>query len=186
MNNQRRTRTAGIAGLIGLVAVVVGLGGPVPSGAAEPAAPAPIAVELLSPRSTFTDDVRMQVKVKLDGRGTNVVNLRDPSQIVVARITVQPGARFPWHTHPGPVLVAVEQGGLTYVNADDCVERHYPVGTAFVDPGQGNVHTAFNGTGEVTVLYATFLDAPAAGPLTVTEGVVEPADCQVEVGAHTH
>jgi hypothetical protein len=36
----------------------------------------------------------------------------------------------------------------------------------------------------VTVLYATFFEAPASGPLTITEGVEVPDDCAVEAGAH--
>jgi hypothetical protein len=31
----------------------------------------------------------------------------------------------------------------------------------------------------VTVFYATFFEVPAVGPLTITEGVEAPADCQV-------
>ena len=84
-----------------------------------------------------------------------------------AAFTVQPGAQFPWHSHAGPVVVNVVSGELTYVEADDCVERPYPAGTAFVDPGQGNVHTAFNDTDGVTVFVATFFSAPAEGPLLI-------------------
>ena len=51
----------------------------------------------------------------------------------MARITVQPGAQFPWHTHPGLVIVNVSQGELTYIMAHDYA-RDYPTGTAFVDP----------------------------------------------------
>lgn len=148
--------------------------------------PPPIAVELLTPRAEFTDNIQGQFRVKLDGHATNVLNMKDPSRTVVARITVQPGAQFPWHTHPGPVLVNVAQGELVYVSAKDCVPRPYPAGTAFIDPGHGNVHTAFNSAGDVTVLVATFFEAPAAGPLTITEGVAVPADCDVQAGVHAH
>jgi quercetin dioxygenase-like cupin family protein len=155
------------------------------SRAQEP--PPPIAVELLSPRSTFTDDVALKVRYKLDGTARRrVIRMGDPSRTVVARITVQPGAHFPWHTHPGPVFVNVAQGELVYVQAKDCVERPYPMGTAFVDPGRGNVHTAFNPTEDVTVLLATFYEATETGPLTITEGVVPPDDCPIEVGTHSH
>jgi hypothetical protein len=65
------------------------------------------------------------------------------------------------------VVVNVVSGELTYVAADDCMERAYPAGTAFVDPGQGHVHTAFNDTSGVTVLVATFFSAPAEGPLLI-------------------
>jgi quercetin dioxygenase-like cupin family protein len=128
-------------------------------------APAPIVVELLTGRHEFTDDVDAQFRLKPSGRPRTVVNF-DPSKMAVAKITVQPGARFPWHTHPGPVLVAVKQGTLVYVYADDCVDRTYPTGTGLVDPGN-NVHYAFNPTGGETVLIATFLGVPATGPLTI-------------------
>ena len=144
--------------------------------------PPPILIELLTPRSLFTDDVRGQFRIKLEGehRTTAVNMLHDASRTVVARITVQPGAQFPWHTHSGPVVVNIAQGELVYVEAHDCIERPYPVGTAFVDPGHGHVHTAFNRIGGVpVVLYATFFEVPAEGPLTITEGVEVPADCLV-------
>jgi quercetin dioxygenase-like cupin family protein len=127
--------------------------------------PAPIVVELLSGRHEFTDDVDAQLRLKPNGRPRTVVNF-DPSKMAVAKITVQPGARFPWHTHPGPVMVAVTQGTLVYVYADDCVDRTYPTGTGLVDPGN-NVHYAFNPTGGETVLIATFLGVPAVGLLTI-------------------
>jgi quercetin dioxygenase-like cupin family protein len=99
---------------------------------------------------------------------------------VVARITVQPGAQFPWHTHPGPVVANVTQGALTYVAADDCVEHEYPAGTAFVDAGGDHVHSAINRTGGPTVVVATFFDAPASGPLTIPRPEEAPADnCQI-------
>jgi quercetin dioxygenase-like cupin family protein len=86
------------------------------------------------------------------------------------RITVDEGARINWHTHPGPVIVTVQAGELTYVNADDCVHRKYRAGTVFLDPGQGNVHAAYNSFAGETILVATFLgveeDAtvPTTGP----------------------
>jgi hypothetical protein len=137
-----------------------------------------------TPRAEFTDDVQMQIRNKIDGHGTGVSNIADPSRVVTAKITMQPGAMFPWHTHPGPVIVTVADGELTYVRADDCVERPYPAGTAFIDPGRGNVHTAFNSSGgdTVTVLYATFFETPLTGPLTVAAEA--PADCDVDTGAH--
>ncbi|HUG39300.1 MAG TPA: hypothetical protein VMM12_02390 [Longimicrobiales bacterium] len=51
-------------------------------------------------RHTFTDKVAAQIRVKPDGRATEVINLQDASNIAVVRFTVQPGVRFPWHSHP--------------------------------------------------------------------------------------
>ena len=40
--------------------------------------------------------------------------------------------------------------------ADGCSEHSYPAGTAFVDPGRGMVHSAYNPTDGETVIVATF------------------------------
>lgn len=182
-----RSMIYAIAGVAAIVLALVGAGlapsrakdsvTPTPNPTETP--PPPILVKELTPRSTFTDKVRGTFRVKLEGQARNVIKMDDPSRTVVARITVQPDAQFPWHTHPGAVIVNVAKGELVYVSASDCVERSYPAGTAFVDPGHGHVHTAFNPTNRVTVFYATFFEVPEEGPLTITEGVEAPADCEV-------
>lgn len=191
--NKKRLGALGIAS-VGLTAVAAGV---LPS-SAETQEPAPIAVELLTPRSRFTDGISVLLMIRHGDRpgpssddellaparrpravgGTQVVNVRDPSNVVTAEITVQPEARFPLHTHAGPVMVTVSRGELTYID-DGCVERVYPAGTAFVDPGRGNVHTAYNSGSDVAVLVATFLEVPAEGPLTITDGI-EARGCEAE------
>ena len=156
------------AGVVAAAAVAVGT-------AQADTPPPPIAVEVLTQRAVFTDDVQLQMRNKVDGHATDVSNSLDPSRTVVAKITVQPGAQFPWHTHPGPVIVNIAEGELTYIMAHDCVDRPYAAGTAFVDPGNGMVHTAVNRTGAVTVLFATFFEVPQAGPLTIP--LDAPTDC---------
>jgi quercetin dioxygenase-like cupin family protein len=161
-----------------LIAVLLIGANALPSAAQEP--PPPISVEPLTGRAVFTDNVDLQIKDKLDGKATEVVNVKDPSRTVTARITVQPGAQFPWHTHPGPVVVNVVEGELTFVAADDCVERDYPADTAFVDAGGDHVHTAFNPTEGPTVLMATFFGAPpGAGSAGLLIPAEAPADCEV-------
>jgi quercetin dioxygenase-like cupin family protein len=68
--------------------------------AQQPPPPPPISVEVLTPRASFTDNIDLEIKVR-QHRHLEVINLEDPSRTVVARITVQPHAQFPWHTHPG-------------------------------------------------------------------------------------
>jgi len=136
----------------------------------------PIASEPLSGRAAFTDDVDVKLKMKVDGREV-VVNAKDPSRTLVSRFTVQPGAKFPWHTHPGPVIVNVTQGELVYVDSEDCAKHSYAAGTAFVDPGHGHAHTAYNPGGVPTVLVATFFEAPAApAPLLIPADTPEGCD----------
>lgn len=139
------------------------------SNAGDPDQPDPIAVEMVgSERTEFTDEVAIEIRLQPEGRSEQVLKLDDPSRVAVARITIQPGATFPWHTHPGPVLAGVEEGELIYTYADDCVDRPYGKGTMFVDPGGDNVHTAHNpSSDEEAVVIATFLDAPMEGKLTL-------------------
>lgn len=167
MSRSRLALTAALIAILLIGAIVL------PSAAQEP--PPPIATEFLTGRAVFTDDVDLKLKVKMDGEATRVVKAKDPSRTVVARLTVQPGAQFPWHSHRGPVVVNVVEGELVYVDADACVERAYPAGSAFVDLGHGHVHTAFNATDDVAVLVATFFEAPEEGPLLIPAEA--PADC---------
>jgi hypothetical protein len=163
--------------------------GPRLDGAAAQQVP-PISVEPLTGRHVFTDDVAVQIRNRPDRRRATVVNLQDGTHLAVLKITVQPGARFPWHTHPGPVAVAVAEGEMTYVYADDCVRRPYPQ-TAFIDPGFDNIHMAFNSSEtDVAVLIATFFGVPAAGPLTLAvsaeAGAALDAKCGFAAAAHAH
>ena len=174
-NRKGKSKRGAALAAAALIAVVVIGANVVPSAAQEP--PPPISTELLTGRATFSADVGLKLKNTVDGEATEVAKAKDASRTVVARITVQPGAQFPWHTHPGPVVANVTQGALTYVAADDCVEHEYPAGTAFVDAGGDHVHSAINRTGGPTVVVATFFDAPESGPLTIA--VEAPADCTV-------
>ena len=152
-----------------VIAVLAGVmaGGAYVLPVAAQAPPLPIVGEPLTPRAVFADAIGLKFMIKQDRRATDVVGVKDPSWTVVVRYTVQPGAQFPWHSHAGPVVVNLVSGALTYVGAEDCVPRTYAAGQAFVDPGQGHVHTAFNPTNAPTVFVATFFDAPAEGSLLI-------------------
>jgi quercetin dioxygenase-like cupin family protein len=173
MRIKRRSLIVALATVAAVTAVILGPlaaqgghGGPIHVDVLTDIAPGNLGGE-------FTDDVSLQFRYRLDGeRRTKVINSHDPSRTVVAEITVDPNGQFPWHTHPGPVVVNVAQGHLTYVQFD-CVHHEYPAGTAFIDPGRGNVHTAFAGP-DGAVLIATFFEIPDSGPLTITDGVTAP------------
>lgn len=154
-------RIALMSVVVAVALIVVGI---VPLAAQED--PPPIATEFLTPRSEFTDDVDLLVKIKPDGERTTVVREKDPSRTIVARFTVQPGVQFPWHSHAGAVVVNLVEGSLIYIE-EDCDEREYTAGTAFVDPGHGHVHSARNPGTTPTVFVATFFGAPESGPLLI-------------------
>lgn len=138
----------------------------------------PITVELLGGPAEFTDDVAVQIRNKFYGRGTDSINLQDGSNIITARVTFQPGAVFPWHTHPGPVLITVVEGEFVYTLAEDCLDRWYPAGTALIDAGFQNVHSAYNPSAtQETVVVATFLGIPEGEPPTEFVDGPDPEVC---------
>jgi quercetin dioxygenase-like cupin family protein len=124
-------------------------------------------------RGTFTDDVSAKFTVSHNGR-TIVSNAKDASQVVFQNLSFAPGGHTGWHSHPGPVVVTVKSGTLTYYEGSGpCVGREYPAGSAFLDPGKGHVHIARNEgpeTVETSVVYfgvpegeSPRIDAPAPG-----------------------
>ena len=122
----------------------------------------------------FTDEVTMTFTVKTDGNRATVVRLNRPEGMATATFELEPGDSFPWHVHPGPVLVSVVGGGeLSYVRASDCEVRPYPAGTVFLEPGP--VHTAFNqGTDTITVVGTFFDVAPG-------EALATPVDLDTQL-----
>lgn len=88
---------------------------------------------------------------------------KDPTDVRVQKIVIDPGGFSGWHHHPGIVIVTVASGAVTFTNSD-CSSTTYgpglPAGAVFVeggdDPGQAS------SVGGATV-YATFV-APHASP----------------------
>jgi hypothetical protein len=88
----------------------------------------------------------------------------DNTDIAVANIVVTPGGHSGWHYHPGPALVVVKTGAITFYHGNDptCTGTVHPAGTAFIE-ADGEVGIARNeGAVEATVV-ATFF-VPAGGP----------------------
>lgn len=171
MDNQRPTRRTPrwrivtVLALAGLAALATGV---LPS-TADHLLPHP---ELLA-RGTFVDDVGATVKVKLDGQRTQVINMRDASDLVILKITIQPGGKAPWHAHSGPgLLINMGEGTFTSILSDDCIPRDYKKGEAFVDPGGGVLHAGRNDSTEDVVLHAVFLGTtgPPVNPAPTPAG----------------
>jgi quercetin dioxygenase-like cupin family protein len=162
----RLVASAAAAFLLLLTVVTVTLGTP---GAGVISAP-------ILARGDFTDDVGVKIKFSTP-YGTGVSDAPAAGEVAVQEVTIAPGGTTGWHSHPGPVVVIVKAGALTYVREDhgQCFETIYPAGTAFVDPGQGHVHTAFNRGTENLVLIATYFDVPAGTSPRIDEPVVPPA-----------
>lgn len=143
----------------------------------------PIAAELLTERHAFTDDVSIEIRQTVDGLPEQVIDLQDATNMLVVRFTIQPGAIFPWHTHPGSVLISIVEGDFVFIYAEDCIERNYTAGDALIDPGFDNVHTAYNPAQQSeTVVMAVLLGAPEDGALTLPVDETEGADLDEACG----
>lgn len=112
-------------------------------------------------RSEFIDEVSAQFKLRRAGTKPQIViQVPNASEVVVLRITFRPGDAIPWHSHPGPAIVAIMEGELINTNASDCVPRPYAAGQAFLDPGAGSVHRVDNLGTVDAVVHVTFLGIP--------------------------
>jgi quercetin dioxygenase-like cupin family protein len=90
--------------------------------------------------------------------------------ILITAITVDPGGTFGWHSHPGPVLVAVSKGTLTVFDSTGhgCRRSTVSAGDAFVEDGH-HVHLARNEGAAPVELNATFLARPGTTEYLKTE-----------------
>ena len=86
------------------------------------------------------------------------IRTRGPRELLVTSITVDPGGSFGWHTHPGPVLVAVSKGTLAVYEAhgSQCPRTTVTAGQAFIEGGD-DVHLARNEGSDPVELNAVFL-----------------------------
>lgn len=112
-------------------------------------------------RGAFADEV--DIKFKTSGNEAAVLHVPRARDTVVQSIDIAPGGHTGWHSHPGPVVVVVAVGQLTFYSSDDptCSPKVYSAGQAFVDSGQGHVHIARNELQDQnTRLLATYFDVP--------------------------
>jgi hypothetical protein len=96
------------------------------------------------------------------------------TDVIVQKITFQPGGHSGWHSHPGPVWITVLSGTMTFYDSDDptCTPIVRSAGQGFLDGATVHAHIARNETGSVAenlaVVYAPSgqpfrFDAPAPG-----------------------
>jgi len=129
-------------------------------------------------RGDFVERVDVKFKTRT-AHGIVVSNAPDAGEVVVQEITIGPNGTTGWHSHPGPVVVVVKSGALTFVEEEKgaCTQRTYVAGTAFVDPGQGHTHMAFNpSSSQNLVLVATYFDVPVGASPRIEVATV-PAAC---------
>jgi quercetin dioxygenase-like cupin family protein len=126
-------------------------------------------------RGSFVDPV--DLKLKVTHGSEEVILAPNAQQTVMQSIVIVAGGHTGWHSHPGPVVVLVKSGELTFYDSEDptCTGRTYTAGQAFIDRGQGHVHFASN-TGAVdTELWVTYFDVPPGGAFRLD--AADPGNC---------
>jgi len=163
-----RIRTAGAA--VATLAVCGVVASSAPAGHARPADPSGVEITPLAHGTIAgrVDADRAGIEIRTKGR-------RD---MLVTAMTVDPGGSFGWHTHPGPVLVAVSKGTLTVYepHGGRCEQSAVTAGQAFVEDG-GQIHLARNEGSDPVELNAIFL--ARVGTKTFLTPVAQPKGCNV-------
>ena len=115
-------------------------------------------------RASFADSTDIKFKVK--GGAQEVIHVPEALETVVQQIVIAPGGHTGWHSHPGPVVVLVKSGQISFYDSDDptCTARVYSAGEAFIDSGQGHVHIARNESAtENLEVWPVYFDVPPGG-----------------------
>jgi quercetin dioxygenase-like cupin family protein len=136
-----------VALLIGLMAAAVGTAlGTGASGFTAETARGPLADRPLDASMHFGP----ATWAKLETKG--------PIDVAQQRIVISPGGTLGWHSHPGPTIVTIFSGTLSFYHAEDCThEIEYATGQSFSNlPDE--IHMARNeGTSPVVVFASYYL-----------------------------
>src|SRR6267143_2133266 len=99
----------------------------------------------------------------------------DNTDIAVANVVIAAGGHSGWHSHPGPVIVVVKTGTVTFYHANDptCTGTVHPAGTVFIEEG-GDVGIARN-EGAVEVNNVVTFFVPAGSPTRID--AANPGNC---------
>jgi len=118
------------------------------------------------------DPVNLLVK---NGDWMTQLRTKGASTLTVVENDVAPGGTFGWHSHPGPSLIIVKSGTLTFYRADDptCTPEVHSAGDAFVDSGL-DVHIGRN-EGTVTAVVIVTRLLPAGAPARIDQP--DPGTC---------
>src|SRR5215212_2377160 len=87
----------------------------------------------------------------------------DGTDAFIQHVRLGPNNQTGWHTHPGPAIVTVAKGSVTYqdAQANRCIDTTYAAGEGFIDRGFGHVHRAIAGADGVD-FYVVYLLPPGS------------------------
>ena len=118
-------------------------------------------------RATFGDPTGEPFKIKRVSDDWQLeIKAKPAFDLAVQSIVFQPGGQSGWHSHPGPVLIMVKSGTMTFYESDDpsCTPIVRTQGQAYLDFGQSpeHSHIARNETDALAENIVTYFVPPGA------------------------
>jgi quercetin dioxygenase-like cupin family protein len=107
-------------------------------------------VNITLARGTLTERARVNIPGLVKFESKTAVDF------VHSELTFQPGDATPWHYHPGPTLVTVKEGEITFTMGN-CAARVYRAGQSFVEGQPGRVGRAQNTGSTVAKVNVVFI-----------------------------
>jgi quercetin dioxygenase-like cupin family protein len=142
---KRMTRTQRKA--IGLTIVVGGVLSYLRSAPAQPGA-----LQVIPLAQGYSPDRHLNLKTK------------GSSDVMQAKLTLQPLGEIGWHTHPGLVIIIATAGALTEHHSNGCISLHQAGSVIIEEPGE--VHRIVNHSATTPAEgYATFILPTGTPPL---------------------
>jgi quercetin dioxygenase-like cupin family protein len=91
------------------------------------------------------------------GPGTGVkLQAKGAVEIAAQRIVIAPGGTLGWHSHPGPTVVTILRGTMSFYHAEHCtMEIEYGPGSSFFNMPD-EIHMARNEGSEELVVFASY------------------------------
>jgi hypothetical protein len=79
--------------------------------------PAQLVSGVIYARASFADQT--DIKFKIKGQGQEVINVNNAGDTVMQKIVILPGGNTGWHSHPGPAVVLISSGQMSFYDGKD-------------------------------------------------------------------
>lgn len=124
----------------------------------------------------FVDRTDLRFRINR-GLGQELISVNKAEDTIIQQVIISPGGHTGWHSHPGPAVVLIKSGAMSFYDSEDptCTARVYSAGEAFVDRGQGHVHIARNEGSVDLEVWVTYFDVPADGIFRID--AADPGNC---------
>jgi quercetin dioxygenase-like cupin family protein len=96
------------------------------------------------------------------------IDVHDPSNVVFARVEIEPGGTSGWHSHPSHVFVLVERGRAVHIDGDTCERTVLRKGDVFME-SPGEVHRVLNNEDRSAFFIVNFVGLPPETPTLISQ-----------------